>query len=140
MLNIVILLLCIYWVYRVLKWDVETDYAKWIEEQPIKHTKEAYERIALLAPPLVGLSCILHVNFATALIVTFLFLFFTYWTLFDGWYGLKRKRGFFDVGSEDGKDDAITDNFLQKLKPWQHKLLKLGGITISLFLYLKCLL
>lgn len=60
--------------------------------------------------------------------------------LFDGLYNIYRplrpQLSWWFTGSEDGKNDASTDNFLQKLTLTQHKILKFGLMFISLALYL----
>ncbi len=48
--------------------------------------------------------------------------------LFDGFYSLFRGYGFFYRGSEDGKQDAKTDNFFQFIPMW-------AGIAIKILLF-----
>lgn len=62
------------------------------------------------------------------------------WFLFDGFYNIYRplrpQLSWWFTGSEDGKDDAETDNLLQKLTLNQHKALKFGLILVSTILYI----
>jgi len=59
---------------------------------------------------------------------------FIWWEFFDGWLNKKRNRSWRFNGSED-KDDAISDNILQGLKPYEQLLLKWGLIIIFIVLY-----
>lgn len=52
-----------------------------------------------------------------------------FWIMFDGFLGIFRKRGFWDTGSEEGKEDALTDNILQSMS-------KLLGAAIKILLVL----
>lgn len=71
-----------------------------------------------------------YASAASALMVALLI-----WLLFDGLYNWVRGYGWWFTGSDD-KDDAATDNILQRLKLWQHILLKIGLLLVSLAVYL----
>ncbi len=79
----------------------------------------------MLAIPVHWLAVLL-----TAPMAAFWWLF-----LFDGFYNNKRNFNWWFTGSDDS-DDPKTDNLLQKLKPWQHKAVKIGAITILTTLYI----
>jgi hypothetical protein len=81
-------------------------------------------------------------------------LFFAFWTAFDGGYNLVRRRhlikrygrdgvgrppkfGFWYAGSEDGAEDAGLDNVMQALPVWGRAAVKLGGLAVFLFFYIK---
>lgn len=55
--------------------------------------------------------------------------------LFDGFYNTFRGFGFFYRGSEDGKNDAITDNFFQSIPMWAGIVIKLVLFAGSTYLY-----
>lgn len=62
---------------------------------------------------------------------------FYIWLLFDGLYNLFRGFKFWFTGSEDGPEDAKTDNFLQSIPLWLHITIKLGVTALTTFFYIK---
>lgn len=56
--------------------------------------------------------------------------------LFSGFYNVLRGYNFFFNGSEDGKDDAVTDNFFQSIPFWLGNLIKLVLLAGSTYLYI----
>ena len=57
------------------------------------------------------------------------------WLFFDGLYNKVRGFNWWFTGSND-PDDAKTDNFLQRLKLWQHVVIKIGGLALFVTLYI----
>lgn len=55
--------------------------------------------------------------------------------LFDGGYNIYRREPFFWRGTEDGKNDAKTDNFWQSMPQAAHIILKLVLAFGSAWLY-----
>jgi hypothetical protein len=60
---------------------------------------------------------------------------FFIWLFFDGLYNKIRGFNWWFTGSNDA-DDAKTDNFLQGLKLWQHVAIKVGGVVVTVTLYI----
>jgi len=56
--------------------------------------------------------------------------------LFDGFYNVIRGFGFFYRGSEDGKEDAKTDNFFQSIPMWAGIVIKVVLFAGSTYLYI----
>lgn len=67
---------------------------------------------------------------STALLVSAWFMI-----LFDGGYNLLRGEPFFYRGTEDGADDAKTDNIWQSLPQWLHITVKLLLAFGTLYFY-----
>jgi len=78
-------------------------------------------------------------NFVFALPLSVIAMACFWWPVFDIAYNLLRREKPFFTGSEDGKDDAKFDNFLQRLKLWQHVGVKALCFALSLFIYFKIL-
>lgn len=57
--------------------------------------------------------------------------------LFDGFYNTFRGFGFFYRGTNDGKQDAITDRFLKSIPMGAGIFIKIALFLISTFLYIK---
>lgn len=106
-----------------LVYDLKTDLALWKEGKPINHKRGLILRLLGLIP------AILLIGWPS-----FLFVGFLYWFLFDGYFNTERNFDWWFTGSDD-KDDAKTDDFLQKLTLRQHKLVKIGGIILGAILY-----
>lgn len=125
--------------YRVLRKDVFSDFAKWNNNIPIKHTKEWAVRAFHLTPTLLFLTLPIY-TFSLDILYKFIstcsLTAFTYLILFNGWYNTKRGFNFWFTGSDD-KDDPITDNILQFLPKWLGITLQLAAVAISLYFYIK---
>ena len=61
---------------------------------------------------------------------------FTVWLLFDGIFQIARGLNFFGTGSEDGKDDAKTDDFLQSKPKWVQITIKVGFTILFIVWYI----
>lgn len=74
-------------------------------------------------------------RFIPNIIVTALLMMVWFDFLFSGFYNIYRKKPYFWRGSEDGKNDAITDNFWQSMPQWFHITLKLVLSFGTAYLY-----
>lgn len=120
--------------FLVLYWDVQSDYKKWLNNIPIKHTKEALIRSALLIPSFLCLS-LPHIGLVKSLLC-FGLIGSTYLLLFDGWYNLKRGQNWWFLGSVDA-DDAWWDKIQRKIPLKWLKILKITLPLGFLVLYFK---
>lgn len=108
----------------VLVYDLKTDLTLWREEKPIDHKRGVILRLLGLIPAIILIgwpSCV--------------FVGFLYWFLFDGYFNTERGFDWWFTGSDD-KDDARSDDFLQRISLTQHKLVKIGGIILGLIVYI----
>lgn len=136
------------------------DFRKWKHNQSVDHVAE-WKWVAGFEMGTSGLLFIIAANtknptdgidFAMLMLSIAIVAFMIaswFWFLFDGIYNVIRKYhakkhhwmliigqyDFWYTGSNE-KDDAATDNFLQTLKPWQHKAIKTGAIIIFTTLYI----
>lgn len=129
MIKILYLLLGVISFYLVLRWDVWDDWKK----NSVRHTKEALIRDILLAPSMILLTLAAGIN-TGGVISTLFMMFFVWWIFFDGWLNKLRGHGWWFTGSID-PDDAKSDTFLKRLPLWGHKILKIGGVLISMGFY-----
>lgn len=128
-----IYLLAIIWFFGILYLDVESDFKKWKNNVPVKHTKEAIER-GLMLLPTFGLLMV-HTNWRVwDVLITMGLMGSVYWELFDGLYNTLRGFKWRFNGSVD-EDDSILDKFLYKIGDKWEAVLKLGLIVLFLFLY-----
>jgi len=125
------------------------DHNKWADGIKVNHPREwRYMAVAAIVPAAFfgmadsGLSSILQIGVAFKTLQFWLSFFasgpmmaFFIWLAFDGLYNKLRGFNWWFTGSND-PDDANTDNFLQKLKLWQHVAIKLGGLAISIIIYI----
>lgn len=134
-----------------LAYKVKNNFEKWKIDKPVNHSKE-WKWVALAETTTSGLFFIFLSDQPLwySIPVSLFMIAFWFWFLFDGWYNLIRKKyaersgwklingqyDFWYTGSND-KDDAVSDNFLQRLKPWQHKALKISLIILFTYLYIK---
>lgn len=131
--------------HLVLLWDIKADFRYWKEEKPINHSNQGFKRLMLLTPSIILYSIPLYwevdslwLQIAIILLVvgiSFLHVCFRYWLLFDGLLSNKKRFNFWSLGS-DGPEDGRTDNFLQRLKKWQHIAIKVGGAAIFVTIYI----
>lgn len=106
--------------FGVLGLDLYIDINKWKKGKSANHQDKGWRRSIALAPSvyLIGWQYIL-------------LMIALYWFLFDGLYNIFRNFNWWYTGSEDGKDDAKTDNLLQSLTPLQRKGIKFACILVS---------
>ena len=121
--------------FATLIWRL-TNNCKRIKEngKTINHKHENFIRTAALFMPAMLLGLVSHPNWWSLLgaicIVTPMFA--AWWLLlFDGSLGLCRGRGWWDLGSDDVSEDAMTDDFLRSLPLWKHITIKIGAVIIT---------
>jgi len=124
---------------------LKDNFEKWKIDASVNHRNE-FINVVLAEIP-ASIFFVLHCQNWWSLIVVLLMMAFWFWFLFDGFYNLIRRRWrkqcnqtyehltWWYTGTDD-QDDAKSDNFLQKLKPWQHKTIKIGGIVLFTTLYI----
>jgi hypothetical protein len=117
---------------------------KWKINATVYHGKE-FISVAVAEMPAAILFCVFSDSW-WSLIVVPLVMMFWFWFLFDGFYNLLRRwwrkkmnmiyshLTWWYTGTND-KNDAKSDNFLQRLKLWQHIFVKVGAIAITTILY-----
>lgn len=119
----------------VLRYDIRSDYRKWLKNIPVDHSRDAWKRSLLLLPAMAFFIIAKGPGSWPLMVYTISMMFFTYWLMFDGLYNHVRKFGWWFTGSND-KDDAGTDNFLQSVPKWLHILIKLAGTAGSIAAYI----
>jgi hypothetical protein len=122
--------------FGLLIYKLHNNFRKWRNGyKTVKHSKE-WVYVAISEMIVAGIPLIIssEANLFLTIAIVEGMIGFWFWLLFDGIYNLIRKFPFFFTGSEDGKEDAKTDNFLQKLSLWQHVCVKI--IPVILFTYL----
>lgn len=120
-------------VLAVLAIKLGYDYKLWKKELPVDHKKEWKLMAVGCIPSIVLLSFGVH-GFSKDAFLSLPFsasaIAFFIWLMFDGIYNKIRNLDWWYTGTDD-PDDASTDNFLQKLKLWQHIAIKVGGLILS---------
>ena len=112
------------------------DYKLWLKHKQVNHFKEWAFMAAASIPSIVifakhsELPAMFSIPICGGMIAGFI------WMFFDGIYNLLRGYSWWFTGSEDGNDDAKTDNFLQGLRLWEHITIKSVFLFIPLFIYL----
>lgn len=126
----------IIFVLIILVVKLVSNYNLWLKHKQVNHSKEWVFMAVASIPSIIifknycTLPILFSVSISGAMIAGFL------WMCFDGLYNLLRGYGWWFTGSEDGKDDAKTDNFLQGLRLWEHITIKCVFLFIPLFIYL----
>ncbi len=119
--------------FIVLAADLFTD----LRSDSINHTRGAFLRALGLLPCLIFFSLAPKKTKWYIPLIVLAMIGINYWNLFDGLYNLFRGFGWFFTGSEDGADDAKTDNFLQSIPLWAHVFIKIGGSIATILIYIK---
>lgn len=123
------------WLIQIIIWKLIHDIKLWKAEKKVNHAKEWFLVCAGCAAP--GTGFFFHTTlvwwYAIPLISAMCAWFI--WLFFDGLYNLQRNFTWWYTGTNDA-DDAKTDNLLQKLPPWLHKLIKIGGLITFIILYI----
>lgn len=140
-----------------LWYDVITDYNQWLKDRnlyipngSINHKKGALIRMIGMLPAWLLISWSngwwklkilwpvdrswqeIVLVIATYIVVAAM-LFFWYITFFDGFLNQKMKEGFFRVGTT-----ANTDKIQKNWPTWLKALVKIGGIILFTWLFIKC--
>lgn len=107
----------------------------WHARKPVKHFIEWLIMAAACVPSIIiftnesSLATWLAAGVSAGMIAFFIWLFF------DGFYNVLRGYGWFFTGSDD-KDDAKTDDLLQRLPLWLHIVIKIGTLIALLTVYI----
>jgi len=125
------------------------DYSEWKKHRAINHL-EIWIAMVLCVPIALMMANYSEANFVVSLVLTPIAMTCFWLPAFNITYNLIRREKPFFTGSEDGKDDAKTDDFFQSLQPikvWiitispviQHAAIELSCLALSLYIYLKIL-
>jgi hypothetical protein len=122
----------------VLRWDVNGDFKKWLDEKNINHNHESWIRLMLLTPAITFFTIAQHpINFWWMLLYLFLtclFIASQYWFWFDGLLANKKHYNWFYKGTKD-EHDSVTESFSHRLKKWQYITLKVLSCLLLTILY-----
>ena len=131
-----LLIIGIIWFLVVMGADLYSDYEKWLNQRVVKHTLEAWERGIFLLPSIVFIC--FHFDVSIWKYIDFaIFEAFLYWMFFDGIYNKIRGFDWWFFGSfGDPGGDAKLDIFQKKLGLTGTKILKFGGVIITLILFI----
>lgn len=111
------------------------NYEDWINVRPINHTKEWCFMAIAAAPAIYFYTMASSLAWYLAAPLSAAMMAFFIWLLFDGLYNKVRGYNWWFTGSDDA-DDARTDNFLQSIDLWLHKLIKIGGNILLIATYI----
>jgi hypothetical protein len=130
------IILSVLWILFNVIWD----YRIWLKqlnkpENKRDHKKGWWLKAATSIPSLVLFAWLSNFKWVLALSVSAGMLMAWFWFGFDLCSNLWRGYPAFFTGSEDGKDDAGTDNFLQSIPTWLHISIKLILVIGSTWLY-----
>jgi len=125
------------------------DYREWKKHRAINH-REIWIAVVLCVPIALLMANYSEANFIVSLVLTPIAMACFWMPAFNITYNLIRREKPFFTGSEDGKDDAKTDDFFQGLKPIeilnitispfvQHAAIELSCLALSLYIYFKIL-
>ncbi len=110
------------------------DFKLWKKHKSPNHPKEWALLALFCVPSIILFGKESQLDLYISLPLSAIMIAFFIWFFFDGIYNLLRKFNWWFTGSDD-KDDAFTDNILQKLKLWQHVLIKLLPLIASITYY-----
>ena len=102
---------------------------------PVRHTKEWWLMAIASTPAIYLFTHASALPWYFAAPISALMVAWFIWFMFDGLYNILRNYNWWFTGSND-PDDAKTDNFLQRLKLWQHVVIKIGGLALFITLYI----
>jgi hypothetical protein len=111
------------------------DFNQWCDQKHINHKLEWIILAILSAAPIYFFTKISVIYWWLAAMLSGLMIAFFIWIFFDGIFNKLCGHSWWFTGSDD-PDDAKTDNFLQRLKLWQHVAIKIGGLAIMIILYI----
>lgn len=119
--------------FAILIWRLWDNIRKNNKQIKVNHTIETWIRAGLLLPVYTVLGCVNPIG----TFISALFLLLAWWLLlFDGFFAILRNReGFFDLGSNDGKDDSLTDRLFRKVGLTWHIIIKIGLVVITTLIY-----
>jgi len=119
----------------VLVTKLVLNYRLWLKHKPVKHSREWIIMAAGCIPSIVIFTSESRLIWLAAAPLAGLMIAFFIWLFFDGLYNKLRGFNWWFTGSDDA-DDAKADNFLQRLKLWQHIVLKVGGLALLITVYI----
>lgn len=120
-----------------IAFNVWYDYRLWLKEKRRPHKKGWRLKAVTSILPILTLIWVSDYKWYYAGGFSVFMTMSWFLVLFSGVYNLLRGYGFFFNGSEDGKSDAITDNFFQAIPFWLGNLIKIILFAGSTYLYLK---
>lgn len=116
------------------------DYRIWLRQlnkpkNVRNHKKGWYLKACSLIPSGICLTLASNFHLIPAIVSVGALLLWWFMLGFDGCYNLLRGEPFFSRGTEDGKDDPLTDNIWQKVPQWAHITLKIVfcGLTAAFY-------
>lgn len=110
-----------------------------LAKKKIDHSKDYGQliiKVICCSPSIVFLTLASEFRWWWAIAFTCFMVASWMWIWFDGLLGVFRKRGFWDSGSEDGKEDALTDNILQSLPKMIGAIIKITLALGTLYIYI----
>lgn len=113
------------------------DLKVWNKQKNINHSKEWLFMVISCGGSIILFALQLEFVLIFGLIISAAMVAFFIWFWFDGLYNSFRGQIWFSTGSEDGKDDAKTDNFLQSIPMWLGIGIKLSGMIGTIYFYIK---
>lgn len=123
--------------FTALAYNLIRDYNKILGRQKINHNKGAAVKGLSLLPCIILFAFNTEAKTWIALLVSWVMVCSFFWLFFDLFLNKLRGYPLFFTGSEDGKDDAKTDNFLQSMPLWLHIFIKVALVVISTYVYIK---
>jgi len=135
MLKDLVIPACVLLFYLVLRWDINDDFKKWLENKGVKHKREFFLRIALLLPCIVGFTYASPVNWYYGFIISGLMVGSSFMLLFDGLYNNKRKFNFWFNGSNGPHDRSRFDRFWSNMPNWKEATIKIGASLVFVAIY-----
>lgn len=133
------ILFSIFLFFAALAYNLIRDYNKILGRQKINHNKGAAVKGLSLLPCIILFAFNSEAKIGWALLVSWLMACSWFWLFFDSILNKLRGYPLFFTGSEDGKDDAKTDNLLQSIPLWLHIFIKVALVIISTYVYIKLL-
>lgn len=133
------LLFAIFLFFCALIYNIFRDYGIIWAGNKINHNKGAVIKGLSLLPCIILFAFNSEAKIGWALLVSWVMVCAWFWLSFDGLLNLSRQHNFWFTGSEDGKDDAKTDNLLQSVPLWLHIFIKASLVIISTYIYIKLL-
>jgi hypothetical protein len=122
----------------VIALKLGVDFKRWKKGKSVNHPLEWLGMAVLCTPAIAELSNTLDIQYYISVPISGGICAFIIWLLFDGLYNILRGEDWWFTGSDD-KEDAKTDNLLQKLKLWQHICIKIIPLSVLIFIYIKIL-
>lgn len=123
-----------------ISFNVDYDHKIWLAQRNTTHSyrphKKGWRLKAVTSIPAV-IALFIASNFIcwVAALSTVFFAVSWFLFLFDGWSGLKKKKGWLYTGTLDGREDPVVDKFFRSMPWWAHLGIKLILIISSTWFY-----